>query len=482
MADSEAVIQARRALGSQLAAIRHAAGYTQHDFAPLTGYSRSTLANAETGRQGVVRDFWERCDKALDTGGSLALGFDQIQAATRQEKEHQARQAQAEREARVRAIRSENVVSDPILSPSAPLTAWPANPAVLARGAAVLWSTDAPDPASVGVDVGSAALRWLIAPDDPPLARAQAWPQITLGDIHRVKGVRQRLKDLDNAHGGGSALPLTAAYLRHEVTPMLRGRYDEPTGQALMSAIAELVLDAGWMAYDIHRHPVARRHLTHALRFAHAGRQRLLGARILSALCHQALHVGQVSLALDFIEAARNGARQPIPPRVVAMLAAMAACAWAAAHDPARCEQALGEAEAALATVSPDDDEPAWLDFDAGGLWGHAARAYRDLGRLGPAAELAERAMRSCKPGHGRTHVQRTAILAMAAVQAGEIDRAALLGETIVTEAWGLHSNHVYGDIAALLAAVKPSKSTCIVAFVDSATEILAARVPLSPS
>lgn len=36
----------------------------------LAGYSRSTVANVETGQQHVPRDFWASCDKALNTGDS----------------------------------------------------------------------------------------------------------------------------------------------------------------------------------------------------------------------------------------------------------------------------------------------------------------------------------------------------------------------------------------------------------------------------
>ncbi len=360
MVDSDAVVRARRVLGAQLAALRGAAGHTQHGFAPSTGYSRSTLANAETGRQHVQRDFWERCDAALGTGGALTLGFEQIKAADRQQREHEARQARAEVEARMRTVRSEfaRTVKAPS-QVSSSLSSWPADLDLLTQEAATFWVADTSDPAFAGVDLGAAALRWLIASADPPAVRTEAWPRITLGDVRRLQGVQQRMKDLDNALGGGTALPLAVAYLRCEVASMLRGRYDETTGRALMTAVAELTLDVGWMAYDVHQHHLARRHLTHALRFAHAGGQRLLGARILSALCHQALHVGQLPRALDLIEAARNGPPQPVPPRAAAMLAAMAACVWAAAGDATQCGRALDEGESALSRVSPDDQEPA---------------------------------------------------------------------------------------------------------------------------
>ncbi len=60
MRDPEEITAARYALGRQLAALRSAAGYNQTDFAPLTGYGRSTVANVEVGRQNVGWDFWER--------------------------------------------------------------------------------------------------------------------------------------------------------------------------------------------------------------------------------------------------------------------------------------------------------------------------------------------------------------------------------------------------------------------------------------
>jgi hypothetical protein len=51
---------------------RGPAGLSQTQLAEATEFSRSTVANVETGRQRVPRTFWERADKALRTGGVLA--------------------------------------------------------------------------------------------------------------------------------------------------------------------------------------------------------------------------------------------------------------------------------------------------------------------------------------------------------------------------------------------------------------------------
>lgn len=74
----EDLTEAWTALGRQLAERRKAAGHTQASLAPLTFYTRSTVANVESGRQRIGRDFWNRCDAALGTGGSLAAEYDRI--------------------------------------------------------------------------------------------------------------------------------------------------------------------------------------------------------------------------------------------------------------------------------------------------------------------------------------------------------------------------------------------------------------------
>ena len=45
MIDSEAIAEAKRALGRQLAAYRDAAGLNQHQLAQLIHYGRGTIAN-----------------------------------------------------------------------------------------------------------------------------------------------------------------------------------------------------------------------------------------------------------------------------------------------------------------------------------------------------------------------------------------------------------------------------------------------------
>jgi hypothetical protein len=94
----ERVWEMRRALGRRLAALRSHAGFSQWEFAPLTGYSRSTLSDAELGRHRLRREFWLRCDAALVAGGALVAAYDRIEATAAAVRRKARSQAQAARE------------------------------------------------------------------------------------------------------------------------------------------------------------------------------------------------------------------------------------------------------------------------------------------------------------------------------------------------------------------------------------------------
>jgi hypothetical protein len=95
---TERIWEQRRALGRRLASLRSRSGFSQWEFAPLTGYSRSTLSDAELGRHRLRREFWERCDEALMSDGVLTGAYDRIEALAVAVRRTARSQAQAARE------------------------------------------------------------------------------------------------------------------------------------------------------------------------------------------------------------------------------------------------------------------------------------------------------------------------------------------------------------------------------------------------
>src|SRR5829696_4169614 len=187
----------------------------------------------------------------------------------------------------------------------------------------------------------------MVGPPDEWVQRDTGHGWVGHSDIEAVRAMQSSLKAIDDAHGGVVALPMAVEYLRGEVAPLLHGRYSDTVGRALFSATAQFTLGVGWMAYDAGKHGLGQRYMVQALRMAHAANDRAFGGRILAAMSHQALHLGDVRHGLDFACAARAGTQGAVTPTTAAMLAAMEACAHAARGDASPCLRALTDAECA---------------------------------------------------------------------------------------------------------------------------------------
>jgi DNA-binding transcriptional regulator YiaG len=343
--------------------------------------------------------------------------------------------------------------------------------------AASLWPTDDESPSG-------------LARPGPPLLAAEGSTHavsaggtrlITPGDLVRVRSMRAHLKAIDNAHGGGAALPMATRYLHVEILPLLGGSDPDPTARSLVEATAEYEHDVGWMAYDAGQKDVAERYFASALRRARAVGNRLLAGRILAAMSHQAIHLGHFQQGIELAQASRRVTAHMATPRALAMEAAMEACAHAATGDARQCHRALDDAANAITFITADGQpDPDWLDFDEGGFWGHAARAYRDLGEMNRAEESVQKSVTLCMPGHSRTHAQRSTIRATAHLGSGELEAAIDAGEQVIRDAWSLYSAHVFGEVAQLAAAIAPFRTPAASDFVNQTRELLASRGQLA--
>ena len=134
----------RRALGQQLAAMRNRAGLSQWELAPLTGYSRSTLSDAELGRYRLRREFWLRCDELLRADGRLVASYDRIETAAAIMHQHARSTAELARDqdaaARLQAVRPAPPRSPSMKRAGTRLTRWsPWKPARTAAGRSRSW-------------------------------------------------------------------------------------------------------------------------------------------------------------------------------------------------------------------------------------------------------------------------------------------------------------------------------------------------------
>ncbi|HYU09426.1 MAG TPA: helix-turn-helix transcriptional regulator [Gemmatimonadales bacterium] len=99
--------------GRQLAACREAAGFNQHQLAPLIHFGRSTIANAETGYSTCSRTFWERCDGAVQADGALLRGYDDLQALVHTQRAQVAELSEAKRVSKFRELQDRQTDNAP---------------------------------------------------------------------------------------------------------------------------------------------------------------------------------------------------------------------------------------------------------------------------------------------------------------------------------------------------------------------------------
>jgi hypothetical protein len=307
--------------------------------------------------------------------------------------------------------------------------------AVQAAGTlATLWQADLADDSVLerGLIVAGAwseaSLRWLVAPagaqggNDAPADGVR----VGMGDVQRFRDTVGMFVELDDRFGGGHARDALIRYLQGDAIRLVRGRYPDAIGSALLSAVAEAMLLAAWMTYDsTPQSPQAQRYFIQALGLAQAGGDRLLGAGILDAMSHQATYTGRFREAASLAQAARTGTTGLATASLTAHFHAMEARALARLGEAKACELALAAAVREYERRKPEAD-PGWFQyFDEAELSAEFGHCLRDLNRARDAAEHAGRSVGAAADGRfARSDFFATMVLADSYLAAGDAERA----------------------------------------------------------
>jgi len=186
-------------------------------------------------------------------------------------------------------------------------------------------------------------------PAVPQQMTARSGPARRAGpsDVTRIRRMGDQFQEMDDLYGGGHGRTTVAAYLVHEVAPLLRGT----TGSArpgLFTAAAEITYLLAWMTADDRRPGLAQRYYIQAARLADEAGNRLMRATALRSLAVQAIDLGHHQAGHALAEAAAESARGA-EPRRRAWITGMRAEALAAhGHDRQRAHRLLTQAEADL--------------------------------------------------------------------------------------------------------------------------------------
>ncbi|MFF5089862.1 sporulation protein [Streptomyces niveus] len=281
--------------------------------------------------------------------------------------------------------------------------------------------TEAPLPDS---DVQSAALSWLVSRPDGLSTDAPATHRVGMRDVAAIRTAAGFFMQLDFQFGGGHAHKAFRHYFREDVLPLLSASYSAKVGKALFQAASEMAQLLAWSAYDSGNHALSDRYMMSTLRLTQVIGDRVMGARILTNMSHQANYLGQAPRAVTLARASVEGGRAAATPRAMALFSAHEARALSTAGDHKGAGHAMNEAERFFERADSAED-PAWLSYmDEAELIGEFCHCFRDLGQGPDAVRVATRAVELTDPKYARTLGFCRMVLAQSQLLNGDLEAA----------------------------------------------------------
>ncbi|NLU76153.1 sporulation protein [Streptomyces sp. HNM0575] len=273
-------------------------------------------------------------------------------------------------------------------------------------------------------EVNSAVLSWLVSRPDGLTAPEANSRRVGMRDVAAMRTAAEMFMHLDFKFGGGHGHRPLRHYFREDVLPLLNADYSEKVGHALFGAAAEISQLLAWTAYDTGNHALADRYLIATLRLTQVVDDRMMGARILTNMSHQANYLGQAPRAVRLARASVEGGKGRSTPRAMALFSAHEARALSTAGDTKGASHAMNEAERFFERADAADD-PDWLSYmDEAELVGEFCHCFRDLKQGREAIRFAERAVGLTDPKYARTLGFCRMVLAQSQLLNGELEAA----------------------------------------------------------
>lgn len=507
------LVALKRALGQQLAALRQAAGVGQQQVAHKTGYSRSSVAHAEAGRQLLTRDFWKAVDELVGAEGVLLAGYEQVQAI-KQEHEALSRQAElatalAEAQA-VRAMAAPPPVSwdtDRLaLSIARAIVAALARVAdVRAEGvsgplAALASMSSAPHPMPAGWEerlseqledvlgewvttmnrrqliqllgwavaiVAASPMSALDADEQQRLTKAIAVPRrVDARVIDHIEAMLARCKRQEDALGPQAVLHTVLAQ-RQLVDSLLTGCPD-PLRPRLLSVYSNMSSSAGFHFFNLDDVDNAMHYCDQARAAAHEAHNIELAIYALCSMSYFASHHGKAHTGLDSAAAAQSLVGKTDDALLRVCVADRTGTAYAADGQYKECMAEFDRAQTELASaagqVSPES--PAYF-YHEGLLASHQSICLLQLGKPQEAAAKASAGLRLFDNSFVASLAFCTLHLGAAHVQLSEIEEAARVigdGALFATQA---PSARLTKEVRATRAQLQPWEATPAVQALD---------------
>lgn len=298
--------------------------------------------------------------------------------------------------------------------------------------------------------------RWLLA-EAGTAAGGELPRRIGLDHVAQTEALSARLNSLDHRGGGGSLLRQAVNGVRAARLLLAHARYSREVGSRLEIATGEMLIQAGWLAYDAALQPLARRLYAEAVVMAKMAGHRQLAAHAFSNMSIQANALGHPQDAVQLAEAAAQHAAGWATPRVRAVFAMHLARGLASLGADAPCQRALAVSTSSFDAGSREAD-PGWIGYlNEDELATLTGVCLMDLGH----AEAADRELaRACGGGSldvfARNRSSTVTFYIRNLLRRGEVDHACAVGGTLMPGVFGLSSSRILNQLQRFCDELQP--------------------------
>jgi hypothetical protein len=318
--------------------------------------------------------------------------------------------------------------------------------------------------------------QWLSVSPDKIDAALRGRARVDADVVGWIEDRIPMLRRMDDQLGGTQLRQVVDAELRLVNGLLGDGAYNTKVGSRLYAAAADLGQLAGWVSFDAGLHSAAQRYYVAALHAAQAAGDPVLGANILAGMSYQATTAGDASDAIALSERASQGATRWASPRVVALLEARQARAYAMAGEKRACSAALGRAEEAISRCSVEITEPGWIYyFDEAELAAQAGACRLVLGQYEIANDQLAHALKLQDPAFARDRTIYYLRLASTQLKLGDLEHAYSLGKDACALARTNGSHRIATEMATFRIQLQPLRSDPLARELDEELQLYAA-------
>jgi hypothetical protein len=462
MIDPEAVAEAKRALGRQLAAYRGAAGLNQHQLAPRVLYGRSTIANVETGRQTCSRTFWQRSDQVLAAGGALLRAYEELADLIREQRADTARRLEE------RCVPKSKRVLTPQVSAGHHASQAAADTMMLSvrlDGREVIVSLSRRDLLHVGV--GTLLEAFAFGRQSDMLREAAQRPglpdRVTVISPAHLDEIRAYLREqwhaqvkTDNLLGPRYALASVLGQLT--VIEGLRSELRDAQRLEFVRLGAQYAESAAWLYEDSGDIAQARYWTSRAMEWAYEADDKCMLSWTIFRRSQQAAATKDAAQVIGLAGAARRDEEQLETP-MRAAIRVQEAYGHALDGNERRSQRILDEAHTWAASDTVGDARgghgsyctPAYIEIQRANCW-------LATGKPKKAISLYEGGLRTLPPVYQRNRAAAQSWLAAAYVADGQLEQAASTAHAALPVARNTGSRRILEEIEDLSADLVPHR------------------------